>query len=872
MVYDKKRSSMLGGISVQIIISHINTDFDALASMIAAQKLYPNAQVIISDKQNVTVSQFLTIYREKLNLIQDSQIDFQEVTELIMVDEASLARVSDYTNELNHEKLKVIIYDHHLKAADDVKEYTGKIEPVGAAVTLLIEEIKEKKLTISPFEATLFGLGIYTDTNAFTNNNTTARDLEAASYLMQKGMDLEIINRFSDEILHPEQQNILNHLFQNLTPYYIDGLQIVVSTYQADKYTKGLATLVEKLAEITDADATLIVVQMKNRIYIIGRAHTERVNLIPLLNRWDGGGHQQAGSASIKNGNFTEIIKDVENNLKSMLMPAITARDMMTHPVKTILPETTIDEAGHLMFRYGHSGFPVVEKGKLLGMLTRRDLEKATHHGLGHAPVKAYMSTQVVTINPDTTEEEIQQLIIDRNIGRIPVVENDQLIGIVSRTNIIEMLHNKKLKENLGKTKRLNLKTNLQTDMAEQLPEEIYQLLKKISRSAKEAKMPVYLIGGIVRDILLKQPNDDVDLVVEGNGMVFAKKLYEDYGGEVVYHESFKTATWTPPSGIEIDITSSRLEYYEHPAALPDVETSTLKEDLYRRDFTINAMAIYLNEDAFGKLIDPFKGQLDLREKRIKILHNLSFIEDPTRILRGIRFETRFNFKMDEQTENLALQSISRMTDVSANRILGEIMRLFKEENPVKSIHRLFELKFYEQFGVKKAHEEKSLNHAMRLQKLDKNNKMINQSGWFVYYVIPFYEANNLKQAKSFALTKHDNKFIKEVVGLAAIDKWDKIKQIGDLHPFLKDYSTEAILFYITKKPTANESLIIDYLQKRNELPTLLTGKDLINQGLKPSNYFSKLLSDLDIAILNEEVNNKEEALRWLDKQINLKS
>lgn len=863
---------MLGGINVQIIISHINTDFDALASMIAAQKLYPNAQVVISDKQNVTVSQFLTIYREKLNLIQDSQINFQEVTELIMVDEASLARVSDYTNELNHEKLKVIIYDHHLKAADDVTEYTGKIEPVGAAVTLLIEEIKERKLTISPFEATLFGLGIYTDTNAFTNNNTTARDLEAASYLMLKGMDLEIINRFSDEILHPEQQEILNHLFQNSTSHYLDGLQIVVSTYQADKYTKGLATLVEKLSEITDADATLIVVRMKNRIYIIGRAHSERVNLIPLLNRWGGGGHQQAGSASIKNGNYQEIVKDVEKGLASMLMPAITARDMMTEPVKTILPETTIDEAGHLMFRYGHSGFPVVKEGKLLGILTRRDLEKATHHGLGHAPVKAYMSTQVVSINPETTEEEIQQLIIDRNIGRIPVVEDNQLIGIVSRTNIIEMMHNKQLKNKLEKTKRLNLKTNLQTDMAEQLPEEIYHLLKKISRSAKEINLPVYLIGGIVRDILLKQPNDDVDLVVEGNGMVFAKKLYDDYGGEVIYHESFKTATWTHPSGIEIDITSSRLEYYEHPAALPDVETSTLKEDLYRRDFTINAMAIYLNEDDFGKLIDPFKGQLDLREKRVKILHNLSFVEDPTRILRGIRFETRFDFKMDKQTENLALQSVSSMTDLSTNRIIGEMMRLFREDKPVKSIQRLFELNFYEQFGVKKVYEEKSLNHAMRLHELDKNNKKISQSRWFAYYVMPFYEANNLNQAKSFALTKHDNKFIKEVVDLAAIDEWDNIKQIGDLHPFLKDYSTEAILFYITRKRIKNESLIIDYLQKRNELPTLLTGKDLINQGLQPSNYFSKLLSDLDIAILNDQVKNQEEALSWLDKQINLKS
>src|SRR5699024_8749671 len=587
-----------------IIMSHINTDFDALASMLAAKKLYPDAQVVISDKQNVPVKQYLTIYRDMLDLVQDNLVDWPNITELILVDEASLSRISDHADKLKSENLKITVYDHHPEKETDVKKDSGIIEPVGAAVTLLIEEIRKQNLPINAFEATLFGLGIYTDTGAFTYNNTTKRDFLAASYLLEQGMDLEIINRFSEEMLDPDQQEILNHLFQNLKTYYIDGLHINVSTYASDKFTKGLATLVEKLSEITDADATLIVVKMKNRVYIIGRASSDRVDLLPILTRWEGGGHEQAGSASIKNGNHKEIFKDVEQNLKLMIKPAITARDLMTHPVKTILPETSIEEAGKLMFRYGHSGFPVEKEGQLEGIITRRDLEKANHHGLGHAPVKAYMSTQVFTVNPETTEEEIQQLIIDHNIGRIPVVENGKLIGIVSRTNIIEMMHNKRLKENIKKKHDHTLKDNLNKEMHTQLPRNIYSLLKDISKSATKANVSVYLIGGIVRDIILGQPNDDIDIVVEGDGIAFAKQLHADYGGKVILHENFKTATWTDESGLEIDITSSRLEFYDRPAALPDVETSTLKEDLYRRDFTINAMAIYLNGDKFGQLID----------------------------------------------------------------------------------------------------------------------------------------------------------------------------------------------------------------------------------------------------------------------------
>lgn len=846
----------------------MNTDFDALASMLAAKKLYPDAQVVISDKQSIAVRQFLTIYRDALDLVPDHLVDWDHVTELILVDEASLTRIGDYAKELQEEKVKITVYDHHPPKKGDVDRDDGVIELVGAAVTLFVEEMREQSISISPFEATLFGLGIYTDTGSFTYNNTTARDFQAASYLMEHGMNLEVVQRFSDEMLLPEQQKILNHLFQQVTPYYIDGLQVVVSTYQHKTFQKGLATITQKLLEITDADAVLTVVAMKNRVYVVGRASSERINLLPLLKKWHGGGHQQAGSATIKESNCERVSEEVIASLDLIVQPAITARDMMTSPVKTISPDTSIEESGKLMYRYGHSGFPVVKDDKLLGMITRRDLEKANHHGLGHAPVKAYMGTNVVSIKPETPEEEIQRIIIERNIGRLPVLENGQLIGIVSRTNIIESLHKQRSVEDVKQPNASESKDNLQTEMKEQLPEDVSNLLEEISLTAKVACVSVYLIGGIVRDILLGVQNDDIDIVVEGNGVTFTRKLQADSGGNVKIHDNFGTATWTHPTGLEIDITSSRLEYYDRPAALPDVESSTVKEDLYRRDFTINAMALNLNEETYGQLVDPFHGRLDLQEKRIKVLHNLSFIEDPTRILRGVRFETRFQFFMDKQTEKLALHSIERVKDLSANRVVDEMEKLFAEANPGRSMKRLFELQFWQQYGVKDTRNETSCQHADSLCTLYLDYLSGTKPCWFSYFVIPFYAEGNLDTVKEFALTKKASKFLKELLQLNDLKQWQSMEEVGGFQRFLKDYSDEAILFVVSNKSLVNKEIIVEYVQSRHHLPTLLTGEDLIKHGLKPGRYFSEILLELEVAMLNGEIKTKGEATVWLQRHI----
>ena len=167
-----------------------------------------------------------------------------------------------------------------------------------------------------------------------------------------------------------------------------------------------------------------------------------------------------------------------------------------------------------------------------------------------------------------------------------------------------------------------------------------------------------HLVGGFVRDLLLRIDNFDIDIVIEGDGIRFAKELARRFGARTRVHKEFGTAKVLFPGGFKVDVASARLEYYRAPAALPIVEHSSLKLDLYRRDFTINTLAISLNTNTFGELIDFFGAQRDIKEKSIRVLHSLSFVEDPTRVFRAVRFEQRFRFHIGKFTVNLIKNAV----------------------------------------------------------------------------------------------------------------------------------------------------------------------------------------------------------------------
>ncbi|MEW6695820.1 MAG: CBS domain-containing protein [Bacillota bacterium] len=682
---------------MEIITTHVNTDLDGLASMVAAQKLYPGAELIFPGKLSRNVEEFLALHKDTLKNVRNiKDINIDKVKRLIMVDTKSPGRVSKLKELFGRPQVEVHIYDHHPRAEGDVCGKVEVVEPLGAATTLLIERIRAKGLEITPLEATIMMLGIYEDTGCLVFTNTTPRDIRAAAFLLEQGANLAVLADFLGRPLTQDQKALLKKLLVTAEHHQINGTKVLIARGNVDEFVGGLALLTHKLSEIERTDAVFAVVEMEDRVHLVGRCALQEVNCKDIMEQFGGGGHPAAASATIKGQTVDEVADRLLRLVQEMVRPPLTVRDIMSSPVKMVFPETTIEEAGKIMLRYGHTGLPVIKDGKLAGVISRRDVEKATHHGLGHAPVKGYMTVGVITVHKDMNINDVQDLMIERDIGRLPVVEGDRVIGIVSRTDVLQTLHEGfKGRYSTTYTDKVATKTaNIRPDMQRVLPGRIMNLLAKAGEVAERMDCQVYAVGGLVRDVLLKVENLDVDLVVEGNGIEMANELAKEIGGRVRPHEKFGTAEIVFPDGYWVDVVTARVEYYEYPAALPQVEQSSLKHDLYRRDFTINAMAVALNPDRFGELVDYFNGREDLQIGAIRVLHNLSFIEDPTRILRAIRFEQRYDMAIEPQTMRLIKEAVREkiISRLTTERMWGELKSILEEADPEHMLDRMSEL------------------------------------------------------------------------------------------------------------------------------------------------------------------------------------
>ncbi|OLP20132.1 hypothetical protein BST81_01475 [Leptolyngbya sp. 'hensonii'] len=382
-----------------------------------------------------------------------------------------------------------------------------------------------------------------------------------------------------------------------------------------------------------------------------------------------------------------------------------TARELMSSPVRTVRPETTIAEAQRILLRYGHSGLSVVDSaGQLVGLISRRDIDIALHHHFGQAPVKAYMTTNLKTINPDTRLPEIEFLMVTYDIGRLPVLEQGQLVGIVTRTDVLRQLYWMQVqgdgREAGGGASDLHCPLPI-ARLNQALIPELWAILDLAAREAERQGWHLYLVGGGVRDTLMSGPGEplaltDIDLVVDsfhqpvgqGAGVVLAQTLLQFHpDARLQIHGQFQTAAllWHHHPVLDslwVDIATARTEFYPYPAANPEVEASSIQQDLYRRDFTINAMALRLTEPGAGQLLDFFGGWLDLQMGQIRVLHANSFIEDPTRMYRAVRFAVKLEFEIEPQTERYIRYAIA--TGVY-DRIQGEQSRAPALQTRLKS-------------------------------------------------------------------------------------------------------------------------------------------------------------------------------------------
>jgi tRNA nucleotidyltransferase (CCA-adding enzyme) len=368
----------------------------------------------------------------------------------------------------------------------------------------------------------------------------------------------------------------------------------------------------------------------------------------------------------------------------------------MSRGGQTLDAAVSVAEASRRMQRTGFEGYPVVKDGRVIGLLTRRAVDRALTHKMGGRPVSSVMEPGTVTVAPGDPVEKLERLMIAHGWGQVPVVDaGGNIVGIVTRTDVL-----KRWAASTPPAQRAEIAARLERSLAP----ELLALVRDIAATASQMGLSLFFVGGIVRDLLLGQPLYDVDFVVEGDAIALARRLALERSGRVKSHARFGTAKWIldprtlyvpTPDGLglrTLDFVTARTEFYTHPTALPQVERSSIKQDLHRRDFTINAMAVRLDPERFGELLDFYGGERDLRDGAIRVLHSLSFVEDPTRMLRAVRFEQRFGFRIEPRTQHLLSGALDLLDRVSGPRLRNELELIFQEAEPEKAICRLAEL------------------------------------------------------------------------------------------------------------------------------------------------------------------------------------
>jgi len=682
---------------MDVITTHINADFDSLASMLAAKKLYPEAVLVFPGSTEKNLRDFFiqsTFYVFQTERIKN--IDLKAVKRLILVDTRQAGRIGKFAEVVKRQGVELHIFDHHPPAPGDLQGTVEQVREVGATVTILAQILQEKNMPLTPEEATILAVGLYEDTGSFTFSSTTPEDLRAAAFLLSRGANLNTVSSLITRELTSDQISLLNELVQSAARHLVNGIEIVVAKASSDKYVGDFALLVHKLKDMENINVLFALAQMEDRVYLVARSRIEEINVGEIAAAFGGGGHATAAAATLRDMDLAQAEGKLLDYLGKRIHPIRLARELMSFPVKTVDTDETIDHAGELLTRYNINVLPVMEDGHVAGLITRQVIEKAAFHGFKDSPVKDYMTTEFAVVNPQTPLTKIQDLVVGNNQRFLPVLEKGKLVGAITRTDLLRWVYSRsdQTSPSVAEPDFFSAeprKRAIWKIMEERLPPGVLDLLKNIGLKAHELGLQAYAVGGFVRDLLLRNENFDIDVVVEGDGIRLARALAEEGMGELRVHRRFGTATLRLSDRYRLDLATARLEYYEHPAALPRVEHSSIKLDLYRRDFTVNALAVHLHPDHFGELIDFFGGQKDLKERVIRVLHNLSFVEDPTRLFRALRFEQRIGFQIAKQTHML-MENAVRMKlfgRLSGRRLFRELVLCLSEEKPLPVLKRL---------------------------------------------------------------------------------------------------------------------------------------------------------------------------------------
>ncbi|HET6420295.1 MAG TPA: A-adding tRNA nucleotidyltransferase [Geobacteraceae bacterium] len=870
---------------MDIITTHVNADFDCLGAMVAARKLYTNAIMVFSGSQEKSVRDFFiksTGYGLSFTRLKD--IDLDDITRIILVDCQHSSRIGKFAEIIGRPGLEIHVYDHHPEAHSDIVPNGGQIRECGSSTTIITKILMDSGITVDSTEATLMMLGIYEDTGNLIFPSTTSDDYLAAAWLLEHGASLNAVADYITQELTAEQISLLNDLLKSLKTTTYNGVDISVAHASLDHYIGDIAVLAHMIRDMENLGALFIVVGMGPRIYIVARSRLHEVDVGEILLEFGGGGHPHAASGTVRDLTLIQVLEKLDRILQQRVNPKRVARDIMSSPVKTVPAGISISDARELLTRYNLNAMPVMEGDRMIGIISRNIVEKALYHGLGDVPAREYMHTEFLEANPETPISDIQEYMVGGNRRFVPVFESGSLAGAITRTDLLRFmyagLHGKPAEiydvaRDLTPVRRRKVSDLMNRHLAGR----VLGKLKELGETGDELDLAVYGVGGFVRDLLLGIKNFDIDITVEGDGILLAETFAARHDCRVKSHRKFGTAVIIFADGFKIDVASTRLEYYSSPGALPSVERSSLKMDLYRRDFTINTLAIRLNKDDFGVLIDYFGAQRDLREKVIRVLHNLSFVEDPTRVFRAIRFEQRLDFRIAKHTENLIKNAVKMnfLDKLGGKRLLSELVHILREKEPVRAIERMASLGLLQFIHPELKltaethtvlHETGKIISWFELLFLDRRYEK-----WVVFFLAlcdSLTESQFHETCKRLSVTEHyrEKLFDMRKSGHAALETMQRrVARRATIHRseiyyLLFELSPEVLLYMMAKTGDEDVKKYVSlFFTQLQNVRSMISGRDLMEMGLPPGPVYKQILDRVMKARLDNEVASRDEEL-----------
>ncbi len=854
--------------------------------MVAASKLYPKARLLFPGSQERNVREFLRETRFPLHAERLKGFPLDQVTRLILVDAKRTSRIGPIKDVVGRPGIDVHIYDHHPAHPQDIAGSLAVLRDVGATITILLDLLREQETVVTPQEATLFALGIYEETGFLTFTSTTEADLHAVAYCLTRGANLGMVSEFIRRELTAEQVGLLNDLIRSAETYTVNGVRVVIGTASLDRYVGDLAMLTHKLRDMENINVLFTLVRMDNRVHIVARSRLEAVDVGQIADAFGGGGHVTAASATVKDLTLIQVKERLLKLLKERIRPLKLARDIMTSPLKAIPERFTLRGAAEIMNRFNLAHLPVMRRGEMIGLITREVVDKGIFHGLGDAPVREYMSAEFPRVAPDASLSQVQRVMVERNLGFLPVVEGERLRGAVTRADLLRHAYEDLLRRPTffpGEEREPGEAAvrSVASLLANRLPPRIQDLLRLAGTVGDEVGARVYAVGGFVRDLLLRHENLDVDLVVEGDGIAFAEALGRRVAGRVTSHRKFGTAVLTLPDGFKLDVATARTEYYEYPAALPTVEHSSIRMDLYRRDFTINTLAVCLNPGRYGDLLDFFGGQQDLRDKTLRIIHNLSFVEDPTRILRAARFEVRLGFRLSRHAEQLTANAVQMglLEKLAGVRLSTELQLILQEARPFPILQRL------QQLGVLAAIHPRLAVDAAAEQRFQRVGEVLTWYGllyqemppasWLVYLQTLLA---GQKGAEARAILRRINppariaaaisRDLARVRALTRTLMTAREVPPSRVYRWLVEAPVEVVLALMARmeRPELRKA-IGDFLSRTRRVRPILRGDDLRALGIRPGPIYRDILNSLLYARLDGHVQSRDDELRFVRRR-----